>query len=256
MAIENANLHAALKDKIEKLDEARQELKNFTWAASHNLKAPLHAIDNLSQWLEEELEDTIQEPAKAHLTNLRDRVGRMSNLLGHILDYTHLEKKSEEADGMNVDGETLLFEVMAILDVPAGFTIKTEGNLAGLHAARLPMVQILCNLIGNAVKHHDRNNGEVLVKVDEDRLSYRISVSDDGPGISSDEQIRMFDMFQSPHKDGSADGHSGMGMALVKKVLLGYGSTLKVDSGPGRGATFSFAWPKPLQYMTGKPGDF
>ncbi len=251
VAIENATLYGQLQIKILALEEAKRELQDFTWAASHNLKAPLYAIDNLSQWLHEELEDTLEEPAKSHLANLRERVGRMNNLLGHILDYSHLEGRNEPRDNDIIDGETLLFEIKALIDFPPGFTLQTSGCIDQMRVARLPMVQILYNMIGNALKHHDRSEGLITLEVQEERLYYRIFVGDDGPGISHDEQQRIFNLFQAPHNE-DHNHKGGMGLALVKKVLLGYGSTLTVDSGPERGSVFCFNWPKPLQNMAAK----
>ena len=99
------------------------------------------------------------------------------------------------------------------------------------------------NLVGNAVKHHDRAEGVVRVDAEEAGREWRFSVSDDGPGIPPRFHDKVFVIFQTLEARDKVEG-TGLGLALVKKIVESQGGRVTLESGVGRGATFRFTWPK------------
>ena len=141
----------------------------------------------------------------------------------------------------HVDSEELAREIVESLPLPPGFTIVVE-PLPTLLTHRTPLHQVLRNLISNAVKHHNRPDGrvEILARDHGDHIEF--IVQDDGPGIAEDYQEQSSGCSRRSSRD-SVEG-SGMGLALVKKIVEGRGGTIDLESAEGRGAKFRFTWPR------------
>ena len=107
----------------------------------------------------------------------------------------------------------------------------------------MPLQQVLLNLIGNAIKHHDKKEGHIEVAVKIGIQHYTFSVKDDGPGIPPEFHEKIFQMFQTLKPRDQVEG-SGMGLAMVRKYVELAGGTLHLESSVGHGSTFSFTWPK------------
>ena len=132
-----------------------------------------------------------------------------------------------------------------MLDCPEGFEITFEGKASILETFRGPIEQILRNLIGNAVKHHDRTEGKVTVSTIDDGDFWRITVEDDGPGIAQEKYQRVFDIDRQPQAGEEIKG-SGMGLPLVHRGVQEFGGEVGVDRNGGRGTAFWFTWPKQM----------
>jgi signal transduction histidine kinase len=127
--------------------------------------------------------------------------------------------------------------------VPDGFSVEAGGGFEGISLYRLPLQQILYNLVNNAIKHHDKKSGLIRVDIEDAGNAYLFSVSDDGPGIDPQYHQKIFEMFQTLKPRDQKEG-SGMGLAIVKKILTTCGGRIVVESEPGKGTTFKFTWPK------------
>lgn len=224
----------------EELSRANIELERFAYVASHDLKAPLRAIENLSTWVEEDLGDKLEGPSREHMDLLRGRVGRMEALLDGLLAYSRAGRLRAKPEP--VDVAELLRNISDLLGPPEGFAIDVRGDLPRFETARAPLQQVLLNLITNAIKHHDRPNGRVEVAVGDKDPFYEFRVADDGPGIPPEFFGKVFEMFQTLKSRDEVEG-SGMGLAIVKKVVEGCGGRVAVESA-GRGTTFRFTWPR------------
>jgi signal transduction histidine kinase len=110
----------------------------------------------------------------------------------------------------------------------------------------MPLQQILMNLVGNAVKHHDKKQGRIWVTVEDCGGRYAFAVRDDGPGIAPRFHAQIFEMFQTLRPRDQVEG-SGMGLAMVRKNIEVFGGTLALESSEGHGSTFRFTWPKTQQ---------
>jgi PAS domain S-box-containing protein len=231
-ADELTRLAAALKRSNDELDQ-------FAYITSHDLKAPLRGIANLSKWIEEDSVEKLGPQAQRHLEMLRGRVNRMEALINGLLQYSRVgrEKVSTQA----VDTRALLADILELLDPPPAFTITLPADLPTIRTSRLRLQQV--NLLSNAIKHHHRTDGRIDIACRDVGQFYEFSVSDDGPGIDPRFHERIFVIFQTLAPRDRVEA-AGVGLSLVKKIVEEQGGTTRIDSSPGKGATFTFTWPK------------
>jgi len=227
----------------QKMKQSNEELERFAFLAAHDLKSPLRAVDNISQWLEEDLEDVLPAASKIHLEEMRKRIRLMDKMLDDTLDYARVDAKIDSHANEGVSGKILIAEIIGLIDLPAGFTILTGDMLAQLQVQKLPLQQVLFNLINNAVKHHDKKQGVIEVDAVETPTEFVFSVRDDGPGIDPQFHQKIFEMFQTLQSREKARGR-GMGLAMARKIIIAKGGTISLESAVGKGALFRFTWPK------------
>jgi two-component system sensor histidine kinase/response regulator len=225
------------------LRQSNEELERFAYICSHDLKSPLRAIDNISQWLEEDLAEALQGKSLDLMQEMRKRVRRMEKLLDDTLAYSRAGTRQDDSRNETISGQVLMDDVVALLMPPSGFTINIDPRLAVIRLHPLPIRQVLYNLVNNAIKHHESESGVIDVGCHETKDFYSFTVRDDGPGIPAEFHQKIFDMFQTLKPRDQREG-SGMGLALVKKILATHGGEIAVESAPGEGALFRFTWPK------------
>jgi len=227
----------------QKMKDSNDELERFAFIAAHDLKSPLRAVDNISQWLEEDLEDVLPESSKKHLDEMRKRIRLMDKMLDDTLEYARVGAKIESQSNDIVSGRILMEEIIALIDLPPDFKIYTGKNLARFNMQKLPLQQVLFNLVNNAVKHHDKAQALIEVDAVESPTEFMFSVRDDGPGIDPQFHQKIFEMFQTLQPREKSKGR-GMGLAMVRKIVIANGGTIKVESALGEGTLFRFTWPK------------
>jgi PAS domain S-box-containing protein len=216
------------------------ELDNFVYTASHDLRAPLNGIGCIVQWIIED-DLALASESRERLALIVGRIERMKQLLTDIRDYARTDGKAVPS-GSPVSAATLLANVAATAHVPSGFSIQGDPSLEGVHVHRVPLEQVLLNLVSNAIKHHDRNAGTVTVSVQQTARWLRFSVIDDGPGIAEEYRETVFEMFKTLKPRDEVEG-SGMGLALVRKIVGSMGGRCGVDPAGSRGSLFWFEWP-------------
>jgi PAS domain S-box-containing protein len=223
------------------LEARNQELDSFVYVVSHDLKAPLRAVANLSQWIEEDLAGALSVANQQQMTLLRSRVHRMESTIDGLLEYARIGRTDEHNELVVV--AEVLAEVLESLAPPLTFTIAIAPNLPTLYAKRLFLSQVFANLIGNAIKHHDRVDGTIHISIAEQRDFYEFAIADDGAGIPPEYQERIFTIFQAVNPQQRSDS-TGIGLAIVQKIVEAEGGTIRLESQPGQGTTFYFTWPK------------
>ena len=238
-----------LEAQAAELKRSNAELEQFAYVASHDLKAPLRAIDSIATWIEEDLESVMDEQTRDNLDMLRGRVARMERLLTDLLDYSRVGRSAERVD--IVDTESLVENTFAMFGAPEGFTLRCATPMPTFMTACVPLEQTFHNLIGNALKHHDRDQGSITVGATPVGDFYEFSIADDGPGIDPKYHARIFEMFQTLRPRDDVEG-SGMGLALVRKIIENNGGTIRIEPVPGgRGSRFVFTWPKAWTSQSG-----
>jgi GAF domain-containing protein/CheY-like chemotaxis protein/two-component sensor histidine kinase len=240
-AMDNARLFREAQKLITQLDKSNKDLDQFAYVASHDLKAPLRGIANLSQWLEEDLADVITPDAKQQLDLMRNRVHRMEGLINGILDYSRAGRVRTKPESVPVD--KLLVEVIELSSAPAGARVEVAPGMPRLETERVPLQQVFMNLVNNGLKHAKKADPRLTVSVKDAGDMYEFSVSDDGPGIAPEYHERIWGIFQTLEPRDTVEG-TGVGLSVVKKIVESKGGRVRVDSKEGAGATFSFTWPK------------
>ena len=226
-----------------RLETVISELDNFAYVASHDLKAPLRAIDNLSQWIEEDAGHVLNDDARTHLSLLRGRVARLEMLLNDLLEFSRAGRMRGKP--CRVEVEKSLHDAIELVGVPEHISVEISTGMPVVEADPVTLTQIFSNLISNAIKHHDKDVGNIEISVAERGNFWEFLIEDDGPGIQSEFRQRIFDIFQTLRPRDEVEG-SGMGLAIVKKLIDAVGGRIFVSERPGkkRGAAFRFTWPK------------
>ena len=237
----NATLQDRVQERTAALERTNQELEQFIHLASHDLKAPLRAINILAYWVGQDAADLLPVTSQQHLAKLQSRVGRMEKLLDDLLLYSSIDHQHYAQE--SVDTTVLLHYIRSKLGLPAGFSITTDQPMPVLFTAPEPLRMVLQNLISNAVKHHhEPRTGHVHIGVQVQTHAAVFSVTDNGPGIKPAYHERIFQVCQTLQPRDEVEG-SGMGLAIAKRLVEGHGGSIEVESTVGQGATFRFIWP-------------
>ena len=230
------------------LAKSNRTLESFAYAASHDLKTPLNGIGTLAEFIEEDLEGlTTTDELSNALPDIRHNVGRIRQqvrrsrlLVDGILEYSVLDH--EGAPPVSVDTRALVDDIGDLLGAGPERLIL-EGDFPRLLTDETRLGQVFANLVGNAFKyHHDAAHARVVVRAESVDDLHRFSVEDDGPGIEPAYHERIFELFRTLDAREGIDS-TGVGLSIVKKAVEGRGGSIRVDSAPGEGATFTFDWP-------------
>lgn len=242
----NQELEERVARRTEALQRANEDLERFAYVACHDLRAPLRALIGIPEWLRETLQDTygeVIEDLEVDLDELEIQSRRMDKLLTDLLTYARIGQTEELTEEIDIAEHAHIAARMAGL--PDSFRVKVEDAeaLPRIRAVPAEFDLVLRNLIGNAVKHHDRSAGVILVRATRDGDRVAIEVADDGPGIPEAYAAKVFEMFSTLKPRDDVEG-SGMGLAMVKKIVERVGSRIRLRStGAARGATFQFDFP-------------
>jgi signal transduction histidine kinase len=202
----------------------------------------LRGIADLVEWIQGDLASDASQEVVKNLGRISLRIGRMERLIDDLLSYARAGRAATQYQF--VDLQELVQGILEIEPIPEGFVIDLQLAVAPFQATRTPLETVLRNLIGNAVKHHDRTTGHILVQAREDDSYCEVSVTDDGPGIPGASKERIFKLFQT--LTATERGSSGIGLALTKRLVEVHGGSIEVASpvSQERGACFRFWWPR------------
>jgi two-component system NtrC family sensor kinase len=216
------------------------EMQALIYVASHDLKAPLHAIVHLTQWIDEDIGLAISPETSEYLRLLRGRAARLQILMDGLLAYLRVGSVHSLVEDIEIS--ELVGNIVAKLAPAPGLVVTRSGNLSTLRTHRVSIHVVLENLIGNALKHHDRTEGRITVSAQINAGVAEFRVRDDGPGIPPQFHDRIFVIFQTlTGRDEVESG--GVGLAIVKKMVESHGGQVWVESAPPvRGTTFVFTW--------------
>jgi PAS domain S-box-containing protein len=225
---------------LRKLEQSNQELDQFAFVVSHDLKSPLRSIINLSEWIKEDLGDNLKPETAAQIDMLQSRVARMQQLIGDLLQYARTGRDGKPFESVNV--RAMIDEIVDVLALPETFQVIVPHTMSPIMGRPSEVYLLFQNLIGNAIKYRSSDTG--FVKISQTKVGdfWRFEIEDDGIGIEPKHHQRIFQMFQRLNVSNEIEG-TGVGLSLVKKIVDHMGGNVTVKSGLGKGATFSFTWP-------------
>ena len=218
-------LSLQLETRNAELVRSNAELDQFAYVASHDLKAPLNAINKLAGWIEEDCEGLLPESAQQHFELLKNRSKRMGKLLDDLLLFSRVGRVNYQVE--SVDLRPLVLDIVGLMDIPSTFNVTVTDIT--LNVAKTPFEQVIRNLIGNAVKHHPNDAGNIAVLAEKTANSFTLKVADDGTGIPPNLHDKALEMFQTLRPRDEVEG-SGLGLALCNKIVEYNGGTLHIES--------------------------
>ena len=223
------------------LREVNAQLEEFTYVASHDLRSPIRGISNLIEFIREDFEEGQLDATMKNIERMEKRVHSVEKLIDDLLTYARAGRRAVELERTSLS--EILSDIIAIEDIPAGFTVKVEASDEPFEGARTPLTTVLRNLVSNAIKHHDKETGVVTVQGQLTSDQCVIDIADDGPGIPDNARERVFRLFQT--LKASERGSSGLGLAVAQRLATGHGGRLELlPSICERGTCFRVSWPR------------
>ncbi len=266
--------YAALKVSNTALRLSNAELDQFAYVASHDLRGPLRGIAYLAQWVIEDCGEALTQEGQKHLADMQRMIRRMEQFLTDLLSYSRIGRKPVEVQRLELG--PMLSEMKLMVDPNDEATLRWPDRSLVMVTARSTLQRVLLNLISNAIRHHIKPSGDTISRsspqsvrpvvqigwrelVDpsaspaasadsnwssnnQSESMVQFTVDDNGPGIEPEFRDRVFDMFCTLRPRDEVEG-SGMGLAIVKKLIETRGGTIRVDESPLGGARFVFTWP-------------
>ena len=237
-----------LQELVAELKRSNQDLEEFAYTASHDLKAPLRTIKSFSQLLERKLGSAIEAEDLELLQMVIDSADDMSRLVEELLRFAKLDRGTMSIEPVPVaEVATELAAQLVTADGEATVCIDVAEDLPTLNCDRIRLRQILQNLISNGLKYNEQDQRRVHVHADGET----VLVDDNGIGIAEEQRERVFTIFRRLHGPEAYGGGSGAGLTIVKKLVELHGGTIRIDDSPLGGTRFAFT----LQAEAGKHFD-
>ncbi|MGI9289792.1 MAG: sensor histidine kinase, partial [Gammaproteobacteria bacterium] len=229
--------------KTEELQRSNRDLEQFAYVASHDLKAPLRAIEVLVSWLKDDLEEFEGGDVHENLDLLEQRTTRLARLLDDLLAYSRAGRKIGGVK--KIDVREFVEDISSLLAPPEGFVIEADESLPSIVTHHAPLETVFRNLMSNAIKHSpDPSKGRIHVSAEDRGDKVEFVVQDNGTGIPQEYAEKVFKMFQTLKARDEMEG-SGMGLAIVKRIIDWQLGDIWFEDGPdGVGTVFRFTWSK------------
>ena len=229
------------KKLLEELEFTNQELQDFAYIVSHDLKAPLRAIRSLASWLEDDYADVLDEMGLEQLQLLQSRAVRMHNFIEGILEYSRIGRVKEQ--WVKVDLSESIKHIVDMLHPPKHVKIEIPEDLPTVFGEKVRIEQVFLNLISNGIKYNDKENPIISITWKEKNKRYYFDIKDNGQGIKEKHFNKIFQIFQTLQSRDSVES-TGIGLTIVKKVIELHNGKIFVKSEYGSGTTMSFSFPK------------
>jgi signal transduction histidine kinase len=226
-----------LENKTRELEKSNADLEQFSYLASHDLKSPLNAIRQLAGFIAEDCRDIIPDTSKEHLDLLSQRTERMIKLLDDLLEYSRVDSKKYQTEMVNL--KHMGQDLFKLMQNQGNFKVSLQS--VDIELPKVPFEIVLRNLISNAIKHHDKEQGHISINYEQENGYHLITVEDDGPGIPPEFHKKAMEMFKTLKSRDKVEG-SGMGLAMINRIVSYYDSLIIIDSDGIRGTKMIIKW--------------
>lgn len=239
----NTSLERRVRERTAELELANHELESFSYSISHDLRAPLRAINGFAKLLSVEHKAQLNEEASSLLTRIEQNALRMGRLIDDVLEFARAGRGT--LNPRRIDMRKMVGEVIAELqtNAPADAQIRV-GELPAATGDALILRQVWQNLIGNALKF-SRNAAQATIDIEGAKrggmVEYR--VRDNGAGFDGAYADKLFGVFQRLHTTSEFEG-TGIGLAIVRRIVQRHGGGITAEAAVGKGATFRFTLPE------------
>jgi len=250
IAIENAHLFAVAEQERRRLEAARQalqrsndELRQFAYVASHDLQEPLRTVAGFTELLVDRFRDQAGPDAEEYVHFIVEGVERMSALIRDLLEYSHTGVSHglpEQPNSVEAAMDEVLFVLAA--SIQESGAVITHDPLPEVWLESRSLVQLLQNLIGNAIKYRSDRALTIHISAEESGDDWIFSVRDNGIGIADEYRERIFGIFKRLH--GKEIPGTGIGLAICQRIVEWHGGRIWVESELGRGSVFRFTVPR------------
>ncbi|RYD55809.1 MAG: GAF domain-containing sensor histidine kinase [Sphingobacteriales bacterium] len=229
-----------LDESKKQLEEVNSELEKFAYLVAHDMTSPCNNMIMLSELLEEGHADKLDEEGMEMLGYLKSVSGSLRDLIKGILDYSQVMHQWQ-AERLSFSFEELVGELRLLIHLPERFSFEYAGPDASIFSSKSALLQILLNLVQNAIKYNDKEQGRIAIRFSEDDNFYNFSVEDNGQGISAEHYERAFQLFETfSLKDRLEQKGYGIGLFTVKKLIRKFGGDIHITSEIGKGTSFTF----------------
>jgi len=232
-----------LKAAHDELARSNAELEQFAYVASHDLQEPLRMVASYTQLLGKRYGDRLEGDAQEFMAYIVDGAGRMKQLIEDLLAYSRVGTRGRAFARVKLDGVVVRARTNLRAALEESGAVLTQNPLPEVEGDEPQLVQLLQNLIGNAIKFRGKAEPRIHVSAADRKGELEITVRDNGIGIEPQYFSRIFMVFQRLHDKGRYPG-TGIGLAICKKVVDRHGGRIRVESEPGKGSSFIFTLPK------------
>ena len=227
-------MNAQRDELLVNLEHQNEELSDFTHMVSHDLKSPLRSIDTLTAWLQEDNLEKLDEQSNVNIKLIRSNVQKMDALISGILEYSSVGRIHTEY--YDVDLNYVIKEILSFIVVPEHIKVNYD-KLPVIQGDTFRMQQLFQNIIYNAIKYNDKEQGYVNIKALDIGDYWKFSIEDNGKGIEEAYHKKIFKTFQKLQSDGDS---TGIGLSIVQKIITFYEGEIWVESKLTEGTTFFF----------------
>ena len=230
-----------LSEYLSDLEKTNKELDKFAYIVSHDLKAPLRAIGNLTDWITTDSADSLSEESKENFKIIKGRVKRMEQLINAILEYSKASKHKGTQELFSFN--EIVHNAIDLAGADSNCKIEISGTMPDYYGDKVKYQQVFMNLISNGIKHNNKEQKDIEISCREEGKFWEFKVNDNGPGIENRYHEKVFVIFQTLKARDEFES-TGIGLSIVKKIVEEAGGNIRIESTPGEGSAFFFTVPK------------